>query len=71
MPAEWETLYREALQEQDDERRAEACERGRCAINDRLTELAAQRIAAEKEREKLFDALRRLLLHEHKLRPPN
>ena len=71
MAAEWETLYREAFQEQDSERTAEACERARRAINGRLTELAAQRIAAEQEREQLFEALRRLLIHEHKLRPPN
>jgi hypothetical protein len=71
MPSEWETLYREALQERDDEKVAEVCERARRAINDRLTKLAAQKIAAETEREQLFEALRRILIHEHKLRPPN
>ncbi len=71
MPLEWEMLYREALHEQDDERVPEICDRARRAINDRLTELAGQRIATEKEREQLYDALRRLLIHENNLGLPN
>jgi uncharacterized protein HemY len=71
MPLEWEMIYREALREQDDEKVHEVCDRARRAINDRLTELAAQKIAAEKEREQLYDALRRLLIHENRLGLPN
>lgn len=71
MPLEWEMLYRDALHEQDDERVPEVCNRARRAINERLSELAAQKIAAEEEREQLYDALRRLLIHENKLRLPN
>ncbi|MFZ1918043.1 MAG: hypothetical protein WAU58_10755 [Terriglobales bacterium] len=71
MASEWESLYRDALQEPDDERVAEICDRARRAINDRLTELAAQKIAAENEREQLYEALRRLLIHEKKLSLPN
>jgi hypothetical protein len=70
-PSEWETLYREALREQDTENVAEVCERARRAINDRLIELAAQKTTLEKEREQLFEALRRLLIHEQKVRSPN
>jgi len=70
MPSDWETLYREALQERDNERVADVCDRARRAINDRLTEMAAQRITAEAEREQLYEALRRLLIHEHKLGIP-
>ena len=71
MASEWETLYLEALHEQDPEKVAEVCERARRAINDRLIELAAQKIVSETQREQLFDALRRLLIHEHKVRFPN
>ena len=71
MPLEWEMLYREALDERDDEMLPEVCDRARRAINERLTELAKQKIAAEKEREQLYDALRRLLIHENNLRLPN
>ncbi len=71
MPSEWEPLYREALQERDNEKLADVCDRARRAINDRLTELAAQRITAEAEREQLYDALRRLLIHEKKLSLPS
>jgi hypothetical protein len=71
MPSEWETLYREALQERDNEKLADVCDRARRAINDRLTALAAQKIAAEEEREQLYDALRRLLIHEKKLSLPS
>ena len=69
MPLEWKMLYREALHEQDDEKVHEICDRARRAINERLTELAAKRIAIEEEREQLYDALRRLLIHENKLGP--
>lgn len=71
MPAEWERLYREAFQELDAEKLPELCDRARRAINDRLLELAAQNIAAEKEREQLFEALRALLIHEYQRRAPN
>jgi hypothetical protein len=71
MPSGWKTLYREALHEHDDEKVTEVCERARRAINGRLSELAAQKIAAEEEHEQLYDALRRLLIHENKLRLPN
>ena len=71
MPAEWEQLYREAFQELDAEKVPELCDRARHAINDRLMELAAQAIAAGKEREQLFEALRALLIHEYKRRAPN
>ena len=70
MLLEWERLYREALHEVDDEKTSEACERARRAINDRLTALAAQRIAGAAECEQLNEALRRLLLHEHKISLP-
>ena len=75
MPCEWEKSYHDALQEKD-EKKAEACERARRAINDRLTELARQKSAAdksamEKERDRLFDAMRKLLLHEYNLGSPN
>jgi hypothetical protein len=71
MPAEWEQLYREAFQELDAEKVPELCDRARHAINDRLMELAAQAIAAGKEREQLFEALRALVIHEYKRRAPN
>ena len=71
MPAEWERLYREAFQELDAEKVPEICDRARRAINDRLTELAGERLTAEKEREQLLEALRKLLLHEHQRRAPN
>lgn len=68
MPAEWERLYREAFQETDAQKVVELCDRARRAINDRLTELAGQSAAAEKEREELFEALRSLLIHEYSRR---
>ncbi len=71
MLANWERLYREAFQELDAEKVPEICEQARRAINDRLTELAAQRSAAETEREQLFEALRNLLIHEYQRRAPN
>jgi hypothetical protein len=74
MSVEWEGLYQEALQELDAKRVGEVCERARRAINDRLTELAAQPVAAkekEEERERLMEALRSLVIHEHKRRAPN
>ena len=70
MPAEWEELYRQALQELAAERVCVACERARRAINDRLIELAAHTTHSEKERERLFEALRGLVIHEQNLRPP-
>jgi len=71
MPVEWEALYQKALQELDAKKVGEVCERARRAINDRLTELAAQTTAAEEERERLMEALRTLVIHEHKRRPPH
>jgi len=71
MPAEWEQLYREAFQELDAENLPELCDRARRAINERLMELSAQTLAAEKEREQLFEALRTLLIHEYQRRAPN
>ena len=71
MPLGWERLCRKALQEQDDGEMPSVCDHARRAINTRLTELAAQKIAADEEREQLYEALRRLLIHEHKLWPPN
>ena len=71
MSIEWEPLYRAALQELDAEKVREVCERARRAINERLTELAAHPTAAEKkeeERERLMDALRALVIHEHNRR---
>ncbi len=71
MTIEWEALYQQALQEQDEDKTGDACERARRTVDDRLTELAAERRCAEKERARLFEALRRLLIHEYKLRPPS
>jgi len=71
MPSEWEQLYREAFQELDAEKLPELCDRARRAINERLMELSAQTLAAEKEREQLFEALRTLLIHEYQRRAPN
>jgi hypothetical protein len=70
MPTDWESLYQQALQEQDDQRRPGACGRARRAINDRLTELAAEGLTSDEERERLDEALRRLVIHEYKLDPP-
>ena len=71
MPTEWEKLYREAVQELDHEKLPEMCDRARRAIDDRLTDLAGQMIATEKEREQLFEALRNLVIHEYQRRSPN
>ena len=71
MFAEWERLYREAFQEPDAEKVPELCDRARRAINDRLIELCAQASAFEKERERLFEALRALVIHETKRHAPN
>ena len=68
---DWEVAYREALRETDGAKVTDACERARRAINDRLTELAAEKIAVEQEQERLFGALRELLLHENRVRKPN
>jgi len=67
MPTHWEMLYKEALQTVDDAERAAACQRARQAINERLTVLAGKTKAVETEHERLLDALRRLVLHEHNL----
>ncbi len=71
MPGEWERPYRKAFQELDAEKVSELCENARAAINDRLTELAGEIVAGEKERERLFEALRTLFLHEQHRRAPN
>ncbi|MFZ0479379.1 MAG: hypothetical protein WAL71_09530 [Terriglobales bacterium] len=71
MSAEWEPLYEKALQEHDGVKLAAACEQARHAINDRLTSLAGQSMALEEERERLYEALRTLLIHEYKLEPPS
>ena len=71
MSPEWERLYREAIEELDAERVPEICERARRSINDRLIELAAQNKASEKERERLFEALRHILIHEQRRHAPN
>jgi len=71
MSVDWEALYRAALQELDADKVREACECARRAINDRVTELAAQPNTAkekEEERERLMEALRALVIHEHKHR---
>jgi hypothetical protein len=65
----WEVLYQEATQVRDPEKVSKACDRARHAINKRLTELAAQRMSAEEESERLREALRLLLVHECKVRP--
>jgi len=71
MLPEWETLYEKAMQELNAGELAEACEQARHAINDRLTSLAGQGLALEEERERLYEALRALLIHEHNLQPPS
>lgn len=71
MSAEWESLYEKALEEHGAAELAEACEQARHAINDRLTSLAGQGLALEEERERLYEALRALLIHEHNLQPPS
>ncbi|MGA9526721.1 MAG: hypothetical protein WBS24_01260 [Terriglobales bacterium] len=70
MSAQWETLYEKAMQEEDAEKLGERCEQARRAINDRLTTMARQTMRMEEERERLYEALRMLLIHEHKLEPP-
>jgi hypothetical protein len=71
MATEWEARFQEASRECDLAKVSDACERARQAINVRLTELAAQTIAIEKERERLYEALRSLLMHEFGLQPPS
>ncbi|MGA9639838.1 MAG: hypothetical protein WBQ72_00440 [Terriglobales bacterium] len=71
MANKWVQLYREAFQERDAEKVSELCDRARAAINERLGELAARVIAAEKERDQLEEALRSLTLHELHRRAPN
>jgi hypothetical protein len=71
VPNEWEEVYGEALRETDRAKVADACERARYTINERLTEMAAAKIAMEKEREQLHEALRELLLHQNRLQKPN
>ncbi|MFZ3339681.1 MAG: hypothetical protein WA609_02725 [Terriglobales bacterium] len=71
MNGDWEGPYRKAFQELDAEKVTELCERARTAINGRLTDLAGETIAGEKERELLFEALRTLFLHEQHRRAPN
>jgi N-acetylglutamate synthase-like GNAT family acetyltransferase len=71
MSPEWENLYDKAMHEQDAGQLAEACEHARHAINDRVTALAGQGLALEEERERLYEALRALLIHEHNLQPPS
>ena len=71
MSVDWKVLYRAALQELDPKKVGEVCERARRAINDRVTELAAEPTAAkekEDERERLMEALRALVIHEHQRR---
>jgi len=71
MSVNWEVLYRAALQELNTKKVGEACERARRAINDRVTELAAEPTAGkekEEERERLMEALRALVIHEHQRR---
>jgi hypothetical protein len=72
MPTDWERLYAEAFHELDPEKVPELCDRTRHAINERLIELSAPTISAQaqKEREQLFEALRKLLLYEYERRPP-
>lgn len=69
MPVEWERTYKEAFEEADAEKVPEICDRARRAIDDRLVELGAWS-TAEKERERLREALRKLLLYEYQRRPP-
>jgi hypothetical protein len=71
MPAEWDRLYREAMQELDVDKLTEICEHTRASINARLLDLAGLSIGIEKEREELFQALRGLLVHEQQRRAPN
>jgi hypothetical protein len=71
MSAEWERLYREAMQELDVDKLTDLCERARASINARLLDLAARSIEIDKEREELFQALRSLLFHEQQRRAPN
>jgi len=68
MSIEWEALYLAALHELDAAKVGEFCERARRAINERLTELAAQPTTAHEERERLMEALRALVIHEHQRR---
>lgn len=67
----WEPLYEEALRGVDLKMASERSDRARRAINTRLTEIASESIAAEKERERLLEALRQLLFHEQSFRAAN
>jgi hypothetical protein len=71
VPNDWEEVYGEALQEMDGAKVADACERARYTINERLAEMAAAKIAMEEEREQLHEALRELLLHQNRMQKPN
>ena len=68
MPTDWKTLYEAALRERDPAKLAEACQRARRAIHDRVLELGTQRgyeiVIAELE-----EALRQLVAHESKRKP--
>ena len=70
MSAKWQKLYRQALQELDPEKVAEACECARHAINDRIMESPPPTLAGTEEREQLREALRELFVHEQKVRNP-
>ena len=71
MANKWVQLYREAFQERDAEKVSELCDRARAAINERLGELAARVIAAEKERDQLRRSSPLPHLHELHRRAPN
>lgn len=66
MPAKWEKLYRQALQEQDPQKALEACDRARRAILDCLLESPPPTPVGQRLRERLRQAAREIFIHEQK-----
>jgi hypothetical protein len=64
MPTDWRIAYEAAIREHDPAKIAEACEKARTAINDRMFEIVKEK--DQRETEALEEALRQLVIHEHR-----
>ena len=65
MPTDWRRLYEAALHENDPAKITEVCECARRAINEHELTLTHEDAGYLSTKEKLDEALRQLLIHEH------